>query len=371
MSTASLYDHSMMQAALDLAWQGRFSTSPNPRVGCVIAHGSQVVGQGFHVQAGHAHAEIHALSQAGSLAQGATAYVTLEPCSHTGRTGPCALALINAGIRRVVVAIKDPNPLVAGQGMAMLRAAGVEVDCGLMAEQARAQNRGFLSRIERQRPFIRLKIATSLDGKSALANGQSQWITGSEARTDVHIMRAESCAILTGIGTVLADNPSLNVRHIDTIRQPLRIVLDSHGRIPSHCQLMQEDGSPTLVVTTCAASERFDKYPPPSHVSILNIQSEAQGRIDLQALWPKLAKLGIGELMIEAGSTLSSACLQHDWVDEMVVYQAPKILGQPGQNAFNLAENPQALSHHDWHTQSIRLVGDDIKWVLSKSHPKP
>jgi diaminohydroxyphosphoribosylaminopyrimidine deaminase/5-amino-6-(5-phosphoribosylamino)uracil reductase len=205
-------DISMMQNALALAWQGRFSTSPNPRVGCVIARGSQIVGQGFHLQAGGPHAEVHALRQAGALAEGATAYVTLEPCSHYGRTPPCAKSLMEAGVTRVVAAMADPNPLVAGKGLAMLREAGIDVSDGLLQTEARALNRGFLSRIERARPFVRLKCAAGLDGKTALANGQSQWITGAEARADVQILRAESCAILTGIGTVLADNPQLNVR---------------------------------------------------------------------------------------------------------------------------------------------------------------
>ena len=205
-------DVSMMQKALDLADLGRFSTSPNPRVGCVIAHGSQIVGQGFHVKAGEPHAEVHALRQAGEMAQGATAFVTLEPCSHYGRTPPCAEALLRSGVTRVVAAMRDPNPLVAGKGLALLEAAGIKTECGLLENKARELNRGFLSRIERRRPFVRLKCAASLDGKTALSDGLSQWITGEAARHDVQILRAESCAVLTGIGTVLADDPQLNVR---------------------------------------------------------------------------------------------------------------------------------------------------------------
>ena len=223
-------DRDMMRRALTLAAEGRFSTSPNPRVGCIIAHGGQIVGQGFHLKAGGPHAEVHALRQAGESARGATAYVTLEPCSHYGRTPPCAEALIQAGVSRVVAAIADPNPQVAGKGLAMLSAAGIRTESGLLETEARELNRGFLSRIERGRPFVRLKCAASLDGKTALSDGLSQWITGEAARHDVQILRAESCAVLTGIGTVLADDPQLNVRAFPTLRQPLRIVLDSRLR---------------------------------------------------------------------------------------------------------------------------------------------
>ena len=223
----SALDTQMMQTALELAKLGRFSTSPNPRVGCVIAHGTQIVGQGFHVKAGEPHAEVHALRQAGAAAKGATAYVTLEPCSHYGRTPPCAEALVHSGVTRVVAAMTDPNPLVAGKGLSMLEAAGIRTESGLLEAQARELNRGFLSRIERGRPFVRLKCAASLDGKTALSDGRSFWITGEAAREDVQILRAESCAVLTGIGTVLADNPKLNVRSFPTLRQPARIVLDS------------------------------------------------------------------------------------------------------------------------------------------------
>ncbi|WP_277073836.1 bifunctional diaminohydroxyphosphoribosylaminopyrimidine deaminase/5-amino-6-(5-phosphoribosylamino)uracil reductase RibD, partial [Simonsiella muelleri] len=239
-------DHAHMHRALELAWQGRFSTSPNPRVGCVIAHGEQIVGQGFHVKAGEPHAEVHALRQAGSLAQGATAYVTLEPCAHYGRTPPCAESLRESGVARVVAAMRDPNPLVAGKGLAILTAAGVLVECGLLEHKARELNRGFLSRIERKRPFISLKMAASLDGKTALSDGCSKWITGELARSDVQQLRAQSCAILTGIGTILADNPQLNVRQFNTLRQPIRVILDSYFRLPEKSQVVQDDGETWL-----------------------------------------------------------------------------------------------------------------------------
>lgn len=241
-------DRDMMRRALTLAAEGRFSTSPNPRVGCIIAHGGQIVGQGFHLKAGGPHAEVHALRQAGENARGATAYVTLEPCAHYGRTPPCAEALIAGGVGRVVAAMRDPNPQVAGKGFALLEAAGIATACGLLADEARELNRGFLSRIERGRPFVRIKTAASLDGKTALADGRSQWITGAAARADVQRLRAESCAVLTGIGTVLHDNPRLNVRKFSTIRQPLRVILDSRLRTPESSHMIQ-DGQATQIFT--------------------------------------------------------------------------------------------------------------------------
>ena len=363
MTTFSATDTRLMQTALDLAWQGRFSTSPNPRVGCVIAHGGQIVGQGFHLRAGEPHAEVHALRQAGAHAHGATAYVTLEPCSHTGRTGPCAQALINAGICRVVAAMQDPNPLVGGQGFAMLRAAGIEVQSGLLETAARALNRGFLSRIERGRPFVRLKVAASLDGKTALSDGRSQWITGAEARHDVQILRAESCAVLTGIGTILADDPQLNVRAFAALRQPARIVLDSHARTPLGSRIIQDSGSATVLVHASNTTPKHTALPP--HVSRLSTPADENGRIHLPALLPLLAQQGYGEILVEAGGTLNSAFLEQDWVDEIVLYQAPKILGHTGQSAFRLPENPQALNEAGWHSHSISPLGNDIKWVLT------
>ncbi|CRZ19646.1 bifunctional diaminohydroxyphosphoribosylaminopyrimidine deaminase/5-amino-6-(5-phosphoribosylamino)uracil reductase RibD [Kingella kingae] len=359
MTTFNPQDTQHMQRALELAWQGRFSTSPNPRVGCVIAHGSQIVGQGFHVQAGSPHAEVHAIRQAGELARGATAYVTLEPCSHYGRTPPCAEGLIAAGVSRVVAAMTDPNPLVAGKGLAMLQAAGIAVEQGLLEHEARQLNRGFLSRIERNRPFVSLKIAASLDGKTALSNGQSQWITGAAARADVQIQRAQSCAVLTGIGTVLADNPRLNVRDFPTVRQPLRVVLDSQLRTPKSSHIIQ-DGQRTLIITTSPDTQKFATY---ANVEI----SKQPAPISLPEVLHELAQRGIGELMIEAGSHLASAFLQQDLLDEIVYYQAPKLLGDTARGAFLLPENDDMLRQNPaWQTVSLDRVGDDIKWVLQK-----
>lgn len=362
--TALTLDQKLMQSALELAAQGRFSTSPNPHVGCVIAQGEQVVGQGFHVKAGEAHAEVQALRQAQGHARGATAYVTLEPCSHTGRTGPCAQALIDAGVRRVVAAMQDPNPQVGGQGLAKLRQAGIEVECGLLAQQARALNLGFLSRIERQRPFVRLKMAASLDGKCALSNGDSQWITGTAAREDVQLLRAESCAILTGINTVLADNPRLNVRRFPTLRQPIRIILDSRLQLTPAYEVIQDNGSPTLIVTTITDRERLAVFAPFSHVSVLTLPADKQGHVDLSYLWAALALRGIGMLLVEAGSILASALLKAQMVDDIIYYQAPKFLGQAAKPAFVLPENPAALQGTLWQTHSVATLGMDCRWIL-------
>ena len=360
-------DTQMMQNALALAWQGRFSTSPNPRVGCVIARGGQIIGEGFHIQAGGPHAEVPALRQAGALAKGATAYVTLEPCSHYGRTPPCANALIEAGIGRVVAAMRDPNLLVAGKGLAMLKAAGIQVESGLLENEARALNRGFLSRIERGRPFVRLKCAASLDGKTALSDGRSQWITGPEARADVQILRAESCAVVTGIGTVLADNPQLNVRAFPTLRQPARVILDSRLQTPLHSKLVQDGSAPTLIATLVNDEARLQAYTRYPHIRILR-PSEQQGRIDLQDVLKQLADSGYGEVMVEAGATLAGAFLQAELADEIVLYQAPKILGSHARGLFALPENPAALQPNGaWQTYEIQIIGNDIKWILQRS----
>ena len=360
-------DVSMMHQALDRAALGRFSTSPNPRVGCVIAHGSQIVGQGFHVKAGGPHAEVHALRQAGEMAQGATAFVTLEPCSHYGRTPPCAEALLRSGVTRVVAAMRDPNPLVAGKGLAFLEAAGIKTECGLFESEARELNRGFLSRIERRRPFVRLKCAVSLDGKTALSDGNSFWITGEEARADVQTLRAESCAVLTGIGTVLADNPWLNVRAFPTLRQPARIVLDSRLRLPPYSHLVTDGQSPTYIATLERDEDKLRPYREHAHIRILMPSETADGKIDLHHLMRLLADEGFGEIMIEAGSELTSAFLAEDLADEIVLYRSPKILGI-GKDLLSLPENRAALTDPPlWTPVSSEILEHDIKTVFRKN----
>lgn len=358
---------SMMENALRLAALGRFSTSPNPRVGCVIAHGRQIVGQGFHVKAGEPHAEVHALRQAGEMAKGATAFVTLEPCSHYGRTPPCAEALLRSGVTRVVAAMRDPNPPVAGKGLVLLKAAGIKTECGLLENKARELNRGFLSRIERRRPFVRLKCAVSLDGKTALSDGSSFWITGEEARADVQVLRAESCAVLTGIGTVLADNPRLNVRAFPTLRQPARIVLDSRLRLPPDSRLLTDGQSPTLIATLERNEDRLRPYRKHAHVRILMPSETADGKIDLHHLIRLLAGEGYGEVMVEAGAKLTSAFLAENLADEIVLYRSPKILGG-GKDLFSLPENRAALSAPPlWTPVSSEILGHDIKTVFRKN----
>lgn len=363
----SFADRSMMLQALELANLGRFSTSPNPRVGCVIAHGSQIVGQGFHVKAGEPHAEVHALRQAGEMAKGATAFVTLEPCSHHGRTPPCAEALVQAGVSRVVAAMRDPNPLVAGKGLALLEAAGIKAECGLFEDEARELNRGFLSRIERRRPFVRLKCAVSLDGKTALSDGNSFWITGEEARADVQTLRAESCAVLTGIGTVLADNPWLNVRAFPTLRQPARIVLDSRLRLPPYSHLVTDGQSPTYIATLERDEDKLRPYREHAHIRILMPSETADGKIDLHHLMRLLADEGFGEIMVEAGSELTSAFLAEDLADEIVLYRSPKILGI-GKDLLSLPENRAALTDPPlWTPVSSGILEHDIKTVFRKN----
>ncbi len=360
-------DRRLMQRALELAWQGRYSTTPNPRVGCVIAQGGQIIGEGFHYQQGGAHAEVFALAAAGEAARGADVYVTLEPCAHHGATPPCASALVRAGVKRVIAAMRDPNPQVAGRGFEILHNAGVSVHSGLMEAEARALNRGFLSRIERNRPFIRLKCAQSLDGKTALNNGISQWITGEAARHDVQEGRAQSCAILTGVNTVLADNPRLTVREIDTPRQPWRIILDSQLRTPTNSLVVTDTTAPTLLVTLPDTP-----VPPyPTHIEILRVPADVNGRIDLQQLMSALATRGINEIWTEAGATLNGALLAHSLVDELIIYQAPIILGDSARDSFILPELTRLNQAIPWQLSDSRQIGQDIRLTFQTKSQQP
>ena len=351
----------MMQRALHLAASAGNTTSPNPKVGCVIAHGEQIVGEGFHVQAGAPHAEVHALRQAGDLARGATAYVTLEPCSHTGKTPPCANALIDAGVAEVICAMVDPNPQVAGQGLARLQAASIHTAHGLLSEQAQALNRGFLSRIQLNRPFVTLKLAASLDGKTALANGDSQWITGAAARADVHKERAARNAIITGSGTLLADNPQLNVRGTTCLKQPVRVVLDRQLRSPASAQIFDTTVAPTWLFTAA----EYDTSAYSARGVRCFVWEDAQAADSLKFILHTLAQEGINEAWVEAGATLSAAFIQQDCVDELVLYQAPKILGKHAMDLLPLQADAHVLTQEpQWQTSSIETVGNDIKWRL-------
>lgn len=356
-------DSQWMARALQLAAQGLNTTTPNPRVGCVLVKDEMLVGEGWHVRAGEPHAEVHALRAAGKKARGATAYVTLEPCSHHGRTPPCADALVEAGVARVVCAMQDPNPQVAGQGIARLREAGIEVECGLMEAAARELNVGFVSRMTRGRPWVRSKIAASLDGRTALANGASQWITGEAARQDVQQWRARSCAVLTGIGTVLADDPQLNVR-IETERQPLRVVLDSALRMPPSARMLQSGK-----VLVCTASQdigvRAALERQGAEVVCL---PDATGRIDLTAVLLELAQRGINEVLVEAGRMLNGALLQAGLVDELVLYLAPQMLGDAARGMADLGELSRLEQRVELAWRDVRRVGEDLRITAEVKH---
>lgn len=350
-------DYTYMAQALQLAEKGLYSTSPNPRVGCVVVRDGEVVGSGWHQRAGGPHAEINALTAAGSAARGAVAYVTLEPCSHHGKTPPCGNALIAAGIKRVIMAMEDPNPLVAGKGAALLRQAGVEVIAGLMETQAKALNAGFILRMTQQRPWVRLKIAASLDGKTALNNGASQWITSEPARRDGHRLRARSCAVLTGIGTVLADNPELNVRYVETPRQPLRVILDSDLRIPADAKVLRTGRA--LIFTASPSDEKITVLRGLG-ANVIPLPG-TDGKVDLAKMMQALASLEINELLVEAGSRLNGAFIQAGLVDELVIYLAPYLIGDAARGMAQLPElaflqEKRALTVHD-----IRSVGPDIR----------
>lgn len=352
MSTATPPDHAHMARALQLAEQGLYSTSPNPRVGCVLVKDGAIVGEGWHVRAGEPHAEVHALRAAGGAARGATAYVTLEPCSHHGRTPPCAEALVKAGVARVVAAMTDPNPLVAGRGLDLLGQAGIQVLSGVLENEARELNIGFVSRMTRGRPWVRLKAASSLDGRTALANGQSQWITGAEARQDGHRWRARACAILTGSGTVLADDPQLTARGVATDRQPLRVVVDSRLETPPGARLF--DGRPVLIVTASQDGGRTAALTAKG-AEVLSLPDTA-GRVDLSALVAELGRRGINELHVEGGAGLNGALLAAALVDELLLYLAPTLLGDRARGLFGLPE----LTHLE---QQQRLVWRDVRQV--------
>lgn len=353
----SAADHAYMAQALRLAEWGLFTTTPNPRVGCVLVKDGVVVGEGWHARAGEPHAEPLALAAAGVAARGATAYVTLEPCSHHGRTPPCADALIAAGVARVVAAMADPNPLVAGQGFARLQAAGVETACSLLENEARELNIGFVSRMTRGRPWLRLKTAASLDGKTALTNGVSQWITGPDARRDGHRWRARACAILTGIGTVKDDDPQLTVRDVETTRQPLRVVVDSKLETPLTAKILQ--GGNVLVAGAIADPTRIAALQAAG--AEVFVQPNAAGKVDLAALLVELGRRGINEVHAEAGFKLNGSLLREGLVDELLLYLAPCLIGHTASGLFNLPELASLDGKRRLTIRDLRQVGADIR----------
>jgi diaminohydroxyphosphoribosylaminopyrimidine deaminase / 5-amino-6-(5-phosphoribosylamino)uracil reductase len=361
--TFSQDDQRHMARALELARRGLYTTTPNPRVGCVIVRDGESVGEGWHQRAGEPHAEVHALREAGERARGATAYVTLEPCSHQGRTPPCHEVLIAAGVSRVVAAMQDPNPLVAGKGFALLRAANIAVDTGLMAHEASELNIGFVSRMTRGRPWVRLKVAASLDGKTALLNGQSQWITGADARRDGHAWRAQACAILTGIGTVKDDNPQLTVRDVATTRQPLRVVVDSRLETPLDAKVL---GQGTLIAA--AANRVKPMQALQTRGAEIIVLPNASGKVELPDLMLELGRRGINELHVEAGYKLNGSLLNEGLVDELLIYMAPCVLGDAANGMFNLPALTTLSGRRALNIVDVRQIGADIR-ILARVAP--
>lgn len=363
-------DERYMARALELARRGRFTTTPNPNVGCVIVRDGEIVGEGWHHRAGEPHAEVHALRMAGDKAKGATAFVTLEPCSHHGRTPPCCDALIAAGVSRVVAAMQDPNPQVAGRGLYRLQQAGIEVSHGLMMSEAEALNRGFLKRMRTGFPWIQLKLGASLDGRTAMASGESQWITSAAARRDVQQLRAQSSAILTSSATVLADDPSLTVRWSElnedvrqqldeaTLRQPIRVVIDSQQRVTPQHRLLSQPGETWLM------RSEIDQQTWPDSVSQIAVPLRGE-QLDLVAMMMLLGQRQINSVWVEAGARLAGALLQVGLVDELIVYMAPKLLGNAARGLCELPGLEQLADAPGLKFSDVRMVGADLRLTLT------
>lgn len=357
-------DHRCMARAMQLAKKGRFTTSPNPNVGCVLVRDGDIVGEGYHLQAGEPHAERNALAAAADRARGATCYVTLEPCSHHGRTPPCAEGLIEHGVAEVVVAMIDPNPTVAGRGIKMLQDAGIKIRVGLLGDQARELNQGFIKRMETGLPFVRVKLAASMDGRTALANGESKWITSPQARADVQMFRARSSAILTGSNTVLSDDPSLNVRTeqltdvcypLSTIRQPVRVLVDGQARLiptlktfrlPGEVWVVREDGA--------------DENNWPDNTTQLSIPRSG-AHLDLEALLRELASREINDIWLEAGAELAGAFLQQGLADQLILYMAPKLMGNAAKGLLALPDFSNMSEVPEMTISDTRMVGPDLR----------
>ncbi len=355
----SAADHAFMARALALTRNGRDTATPNPNVGCVIVKHDRVIGEGWHARAGEAHAEAHALQTCTEDPAGSTVYVTLEPCAHHGRTPPCADALVKAGVVRVVAAIEDPNPAVAGKGFARLRAANIRTEAGLMATEAGRVHRGFLARMTRGRPWVTLKLGASLDGRTALANGTSRWITGAEARRDVHALRARSCAVLTGIGTVLADDPALTVRDVPCSRQPLKVLLDSRLELADTARMLQEGR--VLVITATGAEARVVQLRARG-IAVERVAVESdKGKVDLVLMMQLLAKQGLNEVLVETGARLNGSLLSAGVVDEIVTYLAPSLLGDLSRGMFALGELKGLEEKINLRFLDVTPIGPDIR----------
>ena len=370
------FDRAAMARAVALAGKGLTTTHPNPRVGCVIARGERIVGEGWHERAGEPHAEIHALRAAGAEASGATAYVTLEPCSHQGRTGPCAEALIAAHVARVVFAVPDPDPRVNGRGAQMLRNAGIEVACGLLERQATELNPGFLKRMRTGRPWVRVKLAMSLDGRTALAGGASRWITGEAAREDVQHWRARSSALLTGIGTMLADDPRLDVRlpaaPAGPRPEPLRVVLDSRLKTPPDARIFCTGGAVLILASQTAAGRDgdfdFRRARLVQHAAVEVLAADGRGRPRLSDVLDLLGRQEVNELWVEAGARLAGAFLEHCLADELLLYVAPKVLGPQARPLLELQEIRELREAPGFAIVEVSRIGEDVRLRLRPSH---
>ena len=353
-----------MARAIQLAQRGHYTTHPNPRVGCVIVRNGEIVGEGFHVRAGEGHAEVNALAMAGDKANGADVYVTLEPCSHQGRTPPCANALIEAGVKRVIAAMEDPNPSVSGKGFEMLKQAGIEVQSGIMQTEAENLNPGFLQRMRKGRPLVRSKLAMSLDGRTAMESGESKWITSEDARHDVQRLRASADAIMTGVETVLKDDPSLNLRYDELppdvpadVPQPVRVILDSRLRMPDNAKMLSLDGR-TIVFTISSDVEKAEHLKQQG-ANVVTVTGE--NRVDLKVVMKQLAELQINEVLVEAGSTLNGALLQAGLIDELIVYVAPKLMGNNAKGLFHLPALSRMSESINLNITDVRSVGKELR----------
>ena len=351
-----------MARALTLAKKGLYTTHPNPRVGCVIVRDGEILTEGWTQKAGNAHAEVHAISRASSNLSGSTVYVTLEPCSHHGRTPPCTDALINSAVSRIVVATTDPNPRVNGEGLVRLKQAGIHVETGLMEKQARDINKGFFSLHERFRPWVRLKSAASLDGKTAMASGESKWITGSSARIDGHKLRAQSAAILTGVNTVIVDDPSLTVRLEGVERQPLRVILDSNLKTPQQAKLFDKGGEVLILTCMDAEHERATGLRNKG-ANVVQIESD-NDRLNLHKVMETLAVMAINEVHVEAGRTLTGQLISKNIADELVIYLAPTLLGDQARGMFDIPELIELGQQKKMQWLDRRMIGDDLRLTM-------
>lgn len=364
-------DYAYMQRAISLAKKGHYTTSPNPRVGCVIVKNRQIVGEGYHIKAGTGHAEVHALAMAQELAKGAVAYVTLEPCSHFGRTPPCAQALINAGVVQVIVAMVDPNPQVSGRGITLLEQAGITTKVGLLSGQAQALNPGFVKMMSSGLPYVRCKLASSLDGKTAMANGESKWITSPQARSDVQRLRAQSCAIISGADSIIMDQAKMTVRWQELgqlkesypqsdIRQPLRVIIDSQNRITPDLALFDSQGEVLLVRAVIENNRQWPSFVQQIQLPLAATASGSE-KIDLKRLLHALAQRGLNDILLESGARLAGAFIEQDLVDELVLYQAPKLMGGDGKSLVAMPGIESLSSAKQLAIKDIVMVGPDIR----------